>query len=437
MQPSIHQSRPELKIYGEGNITFVYAGPKERPADQVVGNLVGTAVGVAILFIIGTILLIVAWSERNNGNGPVVFLVGCGFMVLAPPGAWWTWDRYRHRDQIIQDALDQLTIELSVENRRLIRRYASRREEAWPREKIEDVVVERHTETHGSAENEATAVYCLLNLILRAGGKVDLYGRAGWGTLQEQDMRWMAGELRRALQVPYDAPPAPMLGAAVERNADGITIRVPHKDPATAWREDFLGPFQWIACNTVLLLFCSAILAIGAFVSDGKDPPWETVVGVLAGIPIAAAIVGIMPLLQSFNKTEEVNAIADRTVIALGARAGALVRRYASNRDELWAGSDIAAVRVERVKDKDQVQLLLKKGEVIHLFGEVRVDDKNKLEREGLIWLALELARSLGLAAAEPVKEPANLSEAIIGFGAADREGPASEAIQARDTTYT
>ena len=73
-------------------------------------------------------------------------------------------------------------------------------------------------------------------MILRAGGKVDLYGPAEPGSLQEQDLYWMASELRRALQVPYDAPPTPLEGASLEKTADGITIHVPGKDPVEEWR---------------------------------------------------------------------------------------------------------------------------------------------------------------------------------------------------------
>jgi hypothetical protein len=417
---SSRPARPELKIDGD-TIAFVYPRSGEEPADNERRQVWGMMTAVMACLFLGTVLLTFAWtaSKTDTGGRVAVFIVGCGFMVLVPTGIGWMWHRYRHRDRIIQKMLDQVTTELSVVKRRLIRRYASGREVGWPREKIEDVLVEKRTESVGGESNETIQV-CDLRLSLREGGKVHLYGRAAAGTFQEQDLHWMAGELRRALQVPYAAPPTPIEGASVERNADELVVRVPYKEPEAVWRESMWTWFQLIGGVSVFLAFSGSIATICALTGNDADPNgWLAVGFVFGSIPIVAVPCGAMALMQYVNKTQELKEIADRTLVALGVRSTTLFRRYASGREECWPGTDIAAVRVDGAKKNDHVQVRLKEGMIVHLFGQVPADERHKLEREGLQWLALELSRGLGLTGAGTACEDLDISEAITNFDAA------------------
>src|SRR5205085_4146589 len=153
----------------------------------------------------------------------------------------------RHRQWLIQRELDQLVVALCVEDSRLIRRFASDREVVWPREQVEDVQVLTLTETTGENENATTTTYCQLTLLLRDGQREPLYERAGPITNDATDLFWMAGEIQRALRVPYDRPPTPIDGAVLERLPGGIEVRLPHVDPETAWRQ---------SCREVLAMGC-------------------------------------------------------------------------------------------------------------------------------------------------------------------------------------
>ena len=102
-----------------------------------------------MLLSIAGILEAVAWfgSDIEADSRLAVAIVGASFAGLSLLTGLVALYRYRQRDQLIEEAIDGLETELSVENRRLIRRHASGREVVWPREKIEDVVAERRTET--------------------------------------------------------------------------------------------------------------------------------------------------------------------------------------------------------------------------------------------------------------------------------------------------
>ncbi len=416
---SSNSARPELKIDGD-TIAFVYPRSGEEPADKERRQVRGVMTAVMACLFLGIVLLTFAWTttKTDTGGRVALFIVGCSFLVLVPTGIGWMWHRYRHRDRIIQKMLDQVTTELSVVKRRLIRRYASGREEVWPRQKIEDILVEQRTESVGGESNETIQV-CDLRLSLREGGKVHLYGRAAAGTSQEQDLHWMAGELRRALQVPYAAPPTPIEGASVERHADELVVGVPYKEPEAVWRESIAVWFQLIGGMSVFLAFSGSIATICALAAEDADPHgWQGVGFIFGSIPVVAVLFGAMALMQYGNKTQELKEIADRTLVALGVRSAKLFRRYASGREECWPGTDIAALRVDRAKKNDHVQLRLKDGMIVHIFGKVPAGERHKLQREGLQWLALELSRGLGLTGADTACEDLDISEGITNFDA-------------------
>ena len=148
---------------------------------------------------------------------------------------------------------------------------------------------------------------------------------------------------------------------------------------------------------------------------------WKDSLLILLSIPAIVAILGGVALAEYLNKKESVQAIADQILSALGVRAGTLFCLYASGREHSWAVGDIAAVSVDRVEQRDQVRVHLKNGLPTRLFGDLFFEDKNKLQREGLVWLALELSRALGLVGNEPATVESNVSEAIIDFAARPR----------------
>lgn len=399
MRQRTSQKLPELEIRSDG-IAFVYPKLREPPERWL--ELLKAIPGVFILVGIGVFFLTLAAlvpEERPPQERWSFFGIGCGFLLLGPLAAFWTWHRFRYHEWYVQRARDQQLTELAVENHRLIRRYASGRTEGWPREQIENVVVDRRRVSVSSGENYETAILGYLCLFLRAGGKVDLSGPAPPDSIQEERLHRMARELQRALQVPYDAAPTPVAGASVERTAEGVTIRLPSVAPEAAWR-DGVRTHLWAAGMIGgFLAICWAIFHSRAiFLAEVGSKPWSDSLFLLVCIPITATIFCSIAFAQYLNKSEGVRTIADRTLVALAVRSGTLYRCYQSGREECWSGSDIAAVQVDRVKKCFQVQLHLKGGSAIHLFGNVAVDERNKLLREGLTWVALQLCLGLGLA---------------------------------------
>jgi hypothetical protein len=420
MRPHTSQQLPELEIRGD-DIAFVFPETGKRPNDRLWCDPLGPLSArwrellsaIAAVFILGalgagflTFAVLVPEGRASNERGALLGLGGA-FLLLAPLSALWALHRFRHYEWYLQKARDQRPTELGVESRCLVRRYASGRTQVWPREQIENVLVERRGEVTSSGENDHVILVGYLRLILRAGGTVDLYGPAAPDSVLEDHLHGMAGELRRALQVPYDAPPTPLAGASVERSASGVTIRLPSADPEAVWRDGVRTHLWGAALVAGFLGICWAIFHSRAiFFEEVGSKPWQDSLFMLVCIPITATIFCSIALARYLNKSQGVQAIADRTPVALAVRAGALYRCYQSGREECWLGGDIAAVRVDRVNKCDQVRLHLKGGATVHLFGNVAANEPNKLLREGLTWLALQLGLGLGPPLANPLDGP-------------------------------
>jgi hypothetical protein len=411
MRTHASQQVPELEIRGD-DIAFVFPkswvfndpllGDPLRQLPPRRRDLLSALMASFILGGLGAFLLTIALlvPEVRTPNARWVLLgPAIAFLLLCPLSAWWSVYRFRHYEHYQHKARDSRQIELAVESRQLVRRYASGRTQVWPREQIENVVVERRGERISSGENDHIIVVSYLRLSLRAGGKVDLYGPAGPDSHWEEHLHLMAEELRRALQVPYDAPPTPLVGATVERTSEGVTVHLPFANPEAVWREN-------VCIHLWAAAFLGGFLAIiwtisgsrSLFVEAVGSKPWLDSLFILVCAFITATIFCSIALVQYLNKTQHVREIADRTPVSLAVRAGSLCRRYHSGREECWTGSDIAAVRVDRVNKCDQVQLLLNGCVTVHLYGNVSVNEPNKLLREGLVWLTLQLSLGLGVA---------------------------------------
>jgi|GEM_PF-7001094 len=413
MRPRTSHKLPGLEIRSDG-VAFVYPKLWENPNERW-HELLMAIPAVMILAGLGVFFLALAAlvpEERTLHERWPLFGLGGGFLLLGPLAAFWTWHRFHYHEWYLQKARDRQLVELAVENLRLIRRYASGRTEVWPREQIENVVVEHRRERISTGENDQIIIISYLCLRLRAGGKVDLAGP----TIPEEHLHRMAQELRETLQVPYDAPPTPIAGASVERSAEGDTIRLPSVAAEAVWRND-VRTYLWAAGMLGgFLAICWAIFhSRTTFLAEVGSKLWLDSLFVLVCSLIIAAIFCSIAIAQYFNKSEGVRAIADRTLVALAVRSGALYRCYQSGREESWSGSDIATVQVDQVKKSFQVRLHLKGGSAIHLFGNVAVDERNKLLREGLTWLALQLCLGLGLATGDPA--PTHQTEAPPSSG--------------------
>ena len=414
--------RPELRVYADG-IAFSLPAPAERPADRIASEITLAMVGVPLLAILGGGLLI-GGLRSDDADQRLALLIVAGIATFAGivVGVRMVY-QLRHREALIQRALDQLAVALCVENARLIERFASDREFVWPRDQVEDVLVLTLTETTGENENAMTVTYCQLTLLLRDGQRVPLYERAGPFTNDATDLFWMAGEIQRALRVPYDMPPIPIDGAVLERLPDGMEVRLPHLDPESAWRESWrgslgMGAFLVGFLGIVWLGFLAAILF-----GEVGPATWKELLLTLLVMAMLAIIFGSFALAEYLGKVRVMAEFADRTVVAVGVRVGTLYRKYASNRMESWPATDIAAILVTPPPAKPKsplgVFVQLKLGDPIHLHGKVDQDLRTKLQQEGLRWLADELARALGLTTDVPAPPVVDSTEAaIVDFAA-------------------
>jgi hypothetical protein len=431
MSRQLH-ARPELIIHADG-VEFKYPPPRQRHADrihsEVWGQFLGALFGLPLLASlgIGLAFFVAPFLALEPEARWALQIIGVLFVAAALLGALRTVYRLRHRDQLIRLELDRQATHLCVKERRLIRRYASGREEAWPRDRIEDVKVLTLTASAGDEAN-SIRTYCQLTLQLRDGANLPLYKKAFPGSFEAEDLHWMANELRMALQVPYDAPPVPVEGAVLERTKDGISIRLPHVEPESAWRS------QW-RTHAAAAVFLPALLGImwgfghvRAFFSDDVGSElWKDSVFFIVCMFILGAIFGSLALADYLRKASVMRDFADRTLLAVGVQPGTLYRAYASGRVESWRVADIAEVNVMPTGSKKTSTLgvfaQLKKGKPIHLYGKVDQAPRTKLAQEGLRWLSEELGKALGLLPEAPPPAPVDsTSEAIVDFAARARD---------------
>jgi hypothetical protein len=217
-------------------------------------------------------------------------------------------------------------------------------------------------------------------------------------------------------------PPVPIEGAALDRLANGIEVRLPHVDPEQAWRESWRG-LLWTGVSLVGFLGI-IFLAFGAaaLFDEVGSKAWQDSLFILLSMFIVAVLFGGLALIEYVTKLSALADYADRTPIAVGVRSGMLYRKYASGREETWSAAEITAVVVSALAETNLplgVHVQLTQGKPVHLHGRVKQIPGAKLQIEGLRWLADELGKALGLVT-EPVRPttPVSPDEAIIDFAA-------------------
>jgi hypothetical protein len=425
MHPSTPYSRPELKVYGE-NITFVFPRTGVKPADRVLGELwksAARAVGLLVAAIFLFVALPLVQGQLQMFPAAEFLILGMGgflllMAILAGVRGIYI---YRRRHQQIEAALASTLTEFSVEEGRLVRRYASGHEEIWPRAEIHDVIVEvrfEYVEREDETEINSFAVLCL---VLQTGRRVDLWGRAPTASLQEQDLHWMANELRNSLRVPHGPIPPPVENVKLAKTADGITIEVSYREPLVVWRATISGFLAMGISIGGFLYFATGVVFLARWHENGMEgidwKPIKVVSGVGTSF-VALACIGV--LVQVIGKKGIVRGITDTTPAWIGVRAGCLFRRYLSGREETWPAEQIAAVSKDHVKDRVQVRLHLKSGAVEHLHGDLHAIAQPR-EREALAWIADQLTAALCPDPAAPAQTP-GATDSIIDLTSPRRD---------------
>lgn len=425
MNPTAPYSRPELKIYGE-NITFVFPRTGAKPADRVHGELwksAARAVGLlaAAIFLFVSVGMVQGQLQAFPAAEQLILGMAGFLLLLAIVAGMRGIYIYRRRHQQIEAALESTLTEFSVEDGRLVRRYASGHEEIWPRAEIYDVIVEvrfAYVEREDETEINAFAVLCL---VLQTGRRVDLWGPAPAASNQEQDLHWMANELRTSLRVPRSAPPSPDEKVKLARTADGITIEVPYKEPLSEWRATISGLLAMGGSVGGFLYLATGFVFLARWHEHGmEEMDWKPilVISLVGTAFVALACFGI--LVQLIGKKWIVRDIVDKTPAWIGVRTGCLFRRYLSGREVTWPAEQIAAVSHDRVKDRVQVRLHLKSGVVEHLYGDLHGIAQPR-EREALAWIADQLTAALSPGPTAPAQAP-GASTAITDLAGAKRD---------------
>jgi hypothetical protein len=410
------QSRPELKIYG-ANITFEFTHTGNRPADRVYGESASAALLTGILLAAAGVLATAGMAAPMPSLPevqPLTLGAAAVFLLLAIMAGMHGVNRFLRRRQEIDAALDGLVTELSVEDTRLVRLFASGRAESGTRDEIHDVLIERRRE-YFSAEGEQARVnsFAVLCVELARGGRIGLVGPVPGGAEQEQDLHWMAGELRQALRVPHGDPPSPVDEVKLVRGDDGITIEVPHRAPAQVWRADVTGLTVSGCCLCGFLYGSAGIVMTTTWHDKGlANMDWTPVTILCIVASSFAALFAIGLLVQLIGRSWLLADIADKTAAWVGVRGDRLFRRYLSGREETWPRTDIAAVCRDSVGQLLQVRMHFKQGAIVHLYGELAANGSQPRDQEALAWIADRL--SAALPRPEPASTPIASSSAII-----------------------
>ncbi len=428
MNPTAPYCRPELKIYGE-NITFNFPRSGAKPADRVLGEVLKSAaraIGLlaAAVFLFVSLPLVQGQLAMFPAAEYLILGMG-GFLLLMAimAGARGVY-LYRRRHQQIEAALASTLTEFSVEDGRLVRRYASGHEEVWPRAEIHDVIVEIRFEYVVREEETAVNALAVLCLVLQTGRRVDLWGRAPAGSHQEQDLQWMANELRTSLRVPHGATPPPVDSVKLAKTADGITIEVPYKEPLTVWRATISGFLAMGGPVGGILYLAAGVVFLVRWHEKGLEEMDWTPIQVVSGVGTAIVVLSSIGILvQLIGKKWIVRGITDNTPAWIGVRAGCLFRRYLSGREDTWPADQIAAVSSDTVKERVQVRLHLKSRTVAHLYGDQHAAAPGHAwePRGRSAWIANQLTAALFPGPAAPAQTP-ETSNAIIDLTGPKRD---------------